>query len=530
MQRLENGEIDLDSIPLDDEATFKELCAGNSVGVFQLESPGMRDMMLSLQPNSIEDIMALISLYRPGPLDSGLDTVYINRKHGREKVSFEHPALEHVLGGTYGVMIYQEDVLNVCKILAGFDAGEADDLRKVMGKKLMDKVKEYEGKFVEGCKATNNVPEVLSRKIYRDIEKFAGYAFNRAHAASYAMVSYLTAYFKTHYPAEYMAGLLTSITDDNERLPLYLAETKRLGIEVLPPSVLWSEGEFKVIEDGVVRFGLVGISGIGPAIVNQIVQYRSKKENTVGSVFGWMRDTSVEVLNKATLEHLIRSGAMDELVDVPKRSMSQTEIMNLLSLEHHEVGVYLTLHPLDNVAYLLEAQVSHSVADLEGCSDGERVTVGGIVTKVTSRQTKRGDTMYTLSFEDMSSAIEVVVFPRDASRYKDKFHANEIVIIDARVAKESEESAVKLFFMDMSTPDLPDTGLGKPIVLEFNRRPNALAVESISKLINDHPGDSPVLLKFTEGPHCMVFKFNKTIDSEAEEIVKNLGDLLDEPF
>jgi DNA polymerase-3 subunit alpha len=527
MERLANGEIDLESIPLDDEATYRELCAGHSVGVFQMESAGMREMMIALQPNSIEDIMALISLYRPGPLDSGVDKKYIARKHGREKVTFEHPALEEILADSYGIMLYQEDVLNVAKTLAGFTVGEADDLRKVMGKKLMDQVKKYEKPFVDGCKQTHNVPESLAKKIYGDIAKYAGYAFNRAHAASYGMVSYLTAYFKTHYPAEYMAGLLTSVTTNPEKLPLYLAETKRLGIEVLPPSVLWSEGEFKVVKDGVVRFGLIGVSGIGPAIVNQMINFRDRTQN---SIYGWMRTTSVEVLNKATLEHLVRSGALDELVDVPRRGMTQLETMNMLAMEHHECGVYLTVHPLENVAYILEGLATHNVADLETCSDGEKVKVGGIINRVTKKQTKRGDTMYMLGFEDMTAAIEVLVFPKDASRYKDQFRANEIILMDARVSKDSDDAAVQLFFADMSVPDLPQDGLGKPVMLHFERRPNALAVETISKLIEDHPGDSPVLLRFNEGPHCMVFKFNKTIDPDAEKQLVTLGELLDEPF
>lgn len=537
--RLSNGEIDIDRIPLDDEATYQELCKGNSIGVFQLESPGMRQMMLAVKPNRIEDIMALISLYRPGPLDSGLDKKYINRKHGREPVSFEHPALEGVLGDTYGVMLYQEDVLNVAKTLAGFDAGEADDLRKVMGKKLMDKVALYRDKFVQGCTNTHNVPPALSNKVYSDIEKFAGYAFNRAHAASYAMVSYITAYLKTHYPAEYMAASLSSImgsSSDKERLPLYLGEIKRLGINVLPPSINESTGAFDVIDDTTVRFGLNAVSGIGPSIVNSIISYRERVTSPYGSLFEWMRESNPEVLNKATIEHLIRSGALDELVpDMPPKNLTHDETMELLGFERHEIGVYLTKHPLDSVAYMLDEQTTRSVLDLELSADGELVTIGGVLSTVVAKQTKRGELMYNLQLEDLTGVVEVLVFPREAKKREGEFEVGDIVLLDGRVAREGdgEEEAVKIkiFFTDMTKPDIPEGTMGRPVVLKFENRPDLATVKDLSKLMVNNPGDSPVYLEFWEGPHRISFRFNWSVDLEIEERLRELGEILDDqPF
>ena len=224
VKKTKNIEIDVDKVPLDDKTTFDELCKGNAIGVFQLESSGMRQLMVQLQPQNIQDIMALISLYRPGPMGSGMDKLYIDRKHGRSRISYDHPNLEKVLGPSLGIMLYQEDVLGVSRELAGFSSAEADDLRKVIGKKQMDKIALFREKFVEGCIKTSNISQDKANKIYSDIEYFGGYGFNRAHAASYAMISYITAYLKTNYQVEYMAALMSSVVGNKDKQSLYLSK------------------------------------------------------------------------------------------------------------------------------------------------------------------------------------------------------------------------------------------------------------------------------------------------------------------
>jgi DNA polymerase III subunit alpha len=256
-------DLDVDTIPEGDPKTFEQLKLGHTSGVFQIESGGMTNMTRDIQPNSIEDIMAIMSLYRPGPMGSDMDKMFINRRHGRAEVIYFHPSLIEVMERSLGIMLYQEDVLAVARILAGFTAAEADDLRKAIGKKLMDKIGLYRSKFVEGCKKTHNVSSQHANKIYSDIEYFGGYGFGLAHAASYAMLGYVTAYLKAHYPKEYMAALMTSVSDNELKMTAYLNECRRMGIPVHAPSISKSESEFSFDDEDGIVFGLSAIKGIG---------------------------------------------------------------------------------------------------------------------------------------------------------------------------------------------------------------------------------------------------------------------------
>jgi len=268
-------DLDIDKIPLDDKSTYAELCKGNAIGVFQLESSGMRELMVQLQPQNIEDIMVL----------------------------------------------YQEDVLGVSRELAGFSSAEADDLRKVIGKKLMDKIALFRQKFVDGCVATSGLSKDKANKIYSDIEYFGGYGFNRAHAASYAMISYITAYLKTNYRSEYMAALLTSVAGNKDKLSLYLSDCRKVGIEVLPPSINSSQEDFTVLNDSQIVFGLSAINGIGYAVSEAILSNRNESKPYT-SMHDFLRRTNVAVLKKSTMEHLAASGAFDELITDVEEELS----------------------------------------------------------------------------------------------------------------------------------------------------------------------------------------------------------------
>ena len=525
--RSEGIEIEAYEVPLDDEQTFQALSDGTAVGVFQLESTGMRDVTAALQPDSIYDIMALISLYRPGPLGSGMHTMYINRKHGREKLNYPHPSLEEDLRDSRGIMLYQEDVLNVITRLAGWSAGEADDLRRVIGKKKLDEVASYRPKFVEGCMKHSEVPQALAEKIFSEIEYFAGYGFNRAHAASYAMISYITAYLKAHYPVEYMCALMSSVTDKPDKLSLYLRETRRLGVEVQPPSINESMKDFSVVDEMRVRFGLGAVTGIGDAIIGAILSTRPPEG--FSTLYDFFRHVHTDALNKGTFEKMVRSGMLDELVGVVDVELSQEEKDDLLNMERIALGVYITEHPLDDVSYLLASQATTSVEGIQVMMDGEVVRVGGILTEVTRKTTKRGDPMYILGFEDLTGSIEVLVFPRDAKQWDGKFAVGDIILLDAKVSVEYNEDGVgnhRLFFSSMQVPDLPKDGRGKPIVLKFGEQPPFTVLETLEELIEGSRGNSPVYFEFPCDEHVVSLKFKVGASPEIEHALREVGEHL----
>ena len=337
VKKNKNIDIDVDTIPIDDQKTYDQLAKGNAVGVFQLESAGMRELMVQLQPRDIQDIMALISLYRPGPMGSGMDKLYINRKHGRSRVVYDHPKLEKVLGPSLGIMLYQEDVLGVSRELAGFSSAEADDLRKAIGKKQMDKISLFRKKFVDGCVNVSGISEDKANKIYSDIEYFGGYGFNRAHAASYAMISYVTAYLKTNFTAEYMAALMSSVVGNKDKQSLYLSDCRKLGIKVRTPSINKSGKDFNVLDDHNIIFGLSAISGIGDSIAEAIINCRDENKPYV-NMYDFFRRCDSSILKKSTLEHLTYSGAIDELIYVDEElDINRQNELGILEKEKEEL-------------------------------------------------------------------------------------------------------------------------------------------------------------------------------------------------
>lgn len=513
-------DLDLNAISLDDPSVYQQLKVGASIGTFQMEGSGMREMMLSLQPNSIEDIMALISLYRPGPMGSKMDELYIARKHGKERIKSLHPKLDQILEATYQIMLYQEDVLAVARHLAGFSAGEADDLRKAIGKKEMDKIGLFREKFVQGC---DEADESLANTIYSQIEYFGGYGFNRAHAASYAMVSYVTAFLKTHYPVEYMAALLSSVADNKDKAALYLNECRRMGLVVHPPSINHSENEFKVISEKEILFGLGSINGIGGAIVEEIL---STKRNYT-SVYDFCRRCSPKLLHKSTLEHLAGSGAMDELIpEQPEQLMSRVQKTELLDREKDELSLYVTDHPLLGVWHMLEAEVTSNIADISFLNLGEQVVLAGFISSLKRLTTKRGANMARLSLEDMTGSIDVLVFPNCYPRCSDKLGENNIVFIDGRIKQEGDDEnpVFKLYASDVRLPVLPEYSTKKPMVFRCDYRPSGDIIDQINQLIEDIPGSSPVHLEYLEGKHLFSVKFKKPTSETMESKIKDILD------
>lgn len=524
-----NRDIDVvvDNIPLDDSTTYAELCRGNAIGVFQLESSGMRELMVQMQPHNIEDIMALISLYRPGPMGSGMDKLYINRKHGYSKVEYDHPSLEKVLGPSLGIMLYQEDVLGVARELAGFSSAEADDLRKVIGKKLMDKIALFRGKFVKGCIEHSGLSEEKANKIYSDIEYFGGYGFNRAHAASYAMISYITAYLKANFTSEYMAALLTSVAGNKDKLALYLADCRKLGIKVLPPSINNSTEDFGVIDNDTIIFGLAAINGIGYAVSEAILSCRDAKSPYV-SMHDFLRRTNPSVLKKSTLEHLAASGAFDELIEKTlDDDFGRRTELSILEREKEELGIYVSKNPVDGIWDLLSDHISHEIIELPDTSVGSRVSVAGIISSSKKIMTKKGSRMYKFNVQDISSDIEVIVFPRESRNFDDDFFTDgEVIKITGTINKEGDEenSTSKIILNSCEKLDLSHFSGGTPIYLKSNKSINNKIIEKINDIINSNKGGSYVFVEVEEGSQKIKFKFNNTtsitVRDSLQEIIK----------
>lgn len=521
-------EIDIDKIPLDNKATFNELCKGNCAGVFQLESSGMRQLMVQLQPQNIEDIMALISLYRPGPMGSGMDKLYIDRKHGKSKVFYDHPKLEKVLGQSLGIMLYQEDVLAVARELAGFSSAEADDLRKVIGKKLMDKIALFRAKFVEGCVKNSGMLPEKANKIYSDIEYFGGYGFNRAHAASYAMISYTTAYLKTNYTTEYMAALMSSVVGNKDKQSFYLTDCRRLGLEVMPPSINMSGVDFDVIEENKIIFGLSAIDGIGNTIAETIVQSKDI-DNPYINIYDFFRRCDPSILKKSTLEHLSAAGAFDELIEEESSiEISRRIELEILEKEKEELGIYVSNHPVMGIWDIISNQISNEIIDLGDLDSGTQVKIGGIINSLKKITTKKGEKMYKLQLEDITSSIEVLVFPRVAKTLSENYlSTGDILLINGTLNKESDEenSIVKLFYNSSDKVDTKIFHGGKPIIFKLNNLISQVTLEKIYDIIFSNKGNRPVFLETKDKNHKYTYKFDSLSSIKIVPIIEQILEL-----
>jgi DNA polymerase III subunit alpha len=527
IEKTKGISLDIEKIPLDDTKTFEELCKGNCIGVFQLESAGMRQLMIQLQPQNIEDIMALISLYRPGPMGSGMDKLYIDRKHGRSKISYDHPKLENVLGPSLGIMLYQEDVLGVARELAGFSSAEADDLRKVIGKKLMDKIALFRKKFVDGCVATSGITEDKANKIYSDIEYFGGYGFNRAHAASYAMISYTTAYLKSNYMVEYMAALMSSVVGNKDKQALYLSDCRKLGIDVLPPSINKSGIDFEVANDSSIVFGLSAIDGIGLTIAESIVEARDLKEPYV-NIYDFYRRCDPVTLKKSTLEHLAAAGALDELIDDNDIEISRRIELEILEKEKAELGMYITNHPVMGIWDVISNQITSEIIDLGSYDSGTPVKIGGIINSVKKMTTKKGDKMFKLDLEDISSNVEVIVFPRAAKEISNEyFNVGDILIISGNLNKENDEenSITKIFYNSSEKIDQKIFTGGKPIIFVPTNNISKVTLDSVYDIISNNKGNRPVFLEMSDNKHKFIYKFDTLASTKIVPIVEKILEL-----
>ncbi len=463
---------DIEKLPLDDAASYQVLQDAHTTGVFQLESTGMKRYLKQLKPTVFEDIIAMVALYRPGPMEYIPD--FIAGKHGTREVKYLHPKLEPILKNTYGVAVYQEQLMQIARDLAGFSLGEADVLRKAVGKKIKELVDGQRVKFVEGCEQTG-VGRAIGEKVFAFIEPFAGYGFNRSHAACYALIGYQTAYLKAHFPAEFMAALLTSDQGDTDRIAIEVREAREIGIDVLPPDVNESFDTFAVIksDDGKehIRFGLNAIKNVGTVAAEEIVKER-KRGGKFPSLENFMERVQAKDLNKRTIEALAKVGAFDSLSErkivldnldaiithgkelrnlrethgqslfgdmplpamkIPMKTSAHSTKPERLAWEKELLGLYVTDHPMTEfTAYLKQAATE--IGQLEKVPDGKRVTIGGVITSARRSLSKSGQPLYFVTLEDMSGRIDILVFGKNAERLAGLLVEDQIVMIDLKVA------------------------------------------------------------------------------------------------
>jgi DNA polymerase-3 subunit alpha len=486
MVRQNRGvQVDLDTLPLDDEATYGLFARGETTAIFQFESHGMRDILRRYQPTRLEDLTALNALYRPGPIQGGMIDDFINRKHGKKRVTYDLPELKEILEETYGVILYQEQVMQIANRLAGFSLGEADILRRAMGKKNREEMAAQREKFLTGC-AARKVPPKKAEKIFDLMAEFAGYGFNKSHSFAYALLAYQTAYLKTHYPVEFMASLLTSETGNTEKVVKYINEARSMGITVLPPDVNSSALDFTPVGESI-RFGLQAIKNVGENTVKGILEARAELGRFT-SIYQFCDHVDTRLLNRRVLESLIKSGAMDTLgarrsqifavidrameraqrrqrekssgqhglfggaaaaaapADEPLPDLEEWLEHEMLAAEFATVGFYISGHPLSKYAAKLAELGTIDLAAVEGRKNGEEITVAGIVVAMRSMRSRKGDRWGILTLQDMTGVLEVLTFPESFARLEAVFKSNAPLVLKGRV--NVEEAGTRLAVMD----------------------------------------------------------------------------------
>jgi DNA polymerase-3 subunit alpha len=477
------GSLEMSRIELREKSVFDLMSGGNTTGVFQLESSGFKDLLRKLKPDCVEDVIAAVALYRPGPLQSGMVDSFIRRKHGEESVAYPHPALEETLAETYGVMVYQEQVMQAASVLAGFSLGQADILRRAMGKKKPEEMAKQRGLFCDGA-TKRGVDANQAGEIFDTIEKFAGYGFNKSHSAAYGMISYQTAWLKTMYPVEFMAALLTCDGDNTDKVVRFIAEARSLDITVLPPSVNQSELDFAVA-DGAIRFGLGAIKGVGTGAVEAIIAAR-EESGLFDSLFDFCERVDLRRCNKRVMEALVKCGAFDDF-DATRASIftaiesaverggrlqqdrlvGQTNLFGALettptgetkkrpypdveewpeklclSYEKECLGFYVSGHPLDRYVYDIQRIRCTPLANIPSCAHRTSITVAGVVTAVRERTTREGKSrMAFVSIEDLTGRAEVVVFSKLYETAEALIKGDEPLILQAMASHEGDGEA-----------------------------------------------------------------------------------------
>ena len=522
-------DLDVDAIPLVDEKTSQMLCNGDTGAVFQMESAGMTNLVKDLQPKGFVDLIPTVALYRPGPLGSGMVTDFIDGLHGKKEVVYMHPLLEPILKETFGVVLYQEQVMQIVQVLAGFSLGQADLLRRAMGKKKHELLMAQKEIFIQGC-AKNGLETSLANHIFDLLTHFADYGFNKSHSAAYGLLAWQTAYLKAHYPVEFMAGVLTSIMDKTDKIPVYIQLCRQMGIKILPPDINSSAATFG-IEDGAIRFGLAAVRNVGENAIVSMERVRVEG-GKFRSLVDFCARVDMRAVNKRALESLIKCGAFDSIgternqllasldaamQDAARRQRdvlsgqgglfgeeTMEEVQQIavsadvppstarerLTWEKEATGFYITGHPLDDYSDTLSALLSIGEIPNTVRKDRQLVRIGGILTSTKRFTTKKGDTMLFAELEDFSGKIEVTVFPRVFYAHVSALEPDAIIVVEGRVDTTGEEPkllAEEIWRMNEYRSSfylIPQTNV--------DRRTLWTAMQEIFAA---HPGDHPVYVQ-----------------------------------
>ena len=545
IERTRGMTVDVDAIPLDNDATFKMLQEGDTIGVFQLENPQVRSLVRSLAPTAFDDICALVALYRPGPMAANMHHDYADRKNGRRAVRYFHDDATDILADTYGLMIYQESVMRVAQRFAGYSLAEADSLRKAMGKKIREAMAAEEEKFVAGVVA-QGYEEGLGTELFKIIAQFADYAFNKSHSYGYGLVAYQTAYLKANYPVEYLASLLTSVKSKLENASVYLNECRLRGIEVQVPDINRSASDFTPVPHdnplgaangpGRIVYGLSAVRNVGEGVVERVITER-EANGPYGSFVEFVERVDLEVLNKRTIESLIKAGAFDSLdhprkgllnvhetiidMTVRKRREHEAGVMSLfgenseapsfddrppigdveyermqkLAYEKEMLGLYISDHPLKGMEARVRRLADCTIGDLaSGAANGDGAgfwSVGGVITSVQRRWTRKGELMATFALEDLEDKIDVLVFPRAMSEHGPKLADDAVVVVRGRL--DTREDTLRFFANEIhlveSAEEDPPLRVNLPLAYQNDRQ-----LRELKSVLRAHPGGSPVEL------------------------------------
>ncbi|MCK0175153.1 DNA polymerase III subunit alpha [Mycolicibacterium sp. F2034L] len=552
-------DLDLEALPLDDPKAYELLGRGDTLGVFQLDGGPMRDLLRRMQPTEFNDIVAVLALYRPGPMGMNAHNDYADRKNGRQAIKPIHPELEEplkeILSETYGLIVYQEQIMFIAQKVASYTMGKADALRKAMGKKKLEVLEaEYKG-FHEGMTA-NGFSEKAVKALWDTILPFAGYAFNKSHAAGYGLVSYWTAYLKANFPAEYMAGLLTSVGDDKDKAAVYLADCRRLGITVLPPDVNESVQNFASVGNDI-RFGLGAVRNVGANVVASLVNTRTERGKYT-DFSDYLNKIDIAACNKKVTESLIKAGAFDSLGHPRKglflvhtdavdsvlgtkkaEAMGQFDLFGAadgsgadlgdsvftikvpdeewedkhkLALEREMLGLYVSGHPLNGVAHLLAAQVDTQIpAILDGDVANEaQVLVGGILASVNRRVNKNGLPWASAQLEDLTGGIEVLFFPQTYSLFGAEIADDVVVLVKAKVA--ARDDRIALIAHELIVPDFSNAQVDRPLAVSLPTRQCTIdKVSALKQVLANHPGTSQVHLRLISGERITTLELDQAL-------------------
>jgi DNA polymerase-3 subunit alpha len=542
--------VDIDKIPLDDPKTAVMLSNGETAGVFQVESSGMTNLVKELRPEQFEDLIPLVALYRPGPLGSGMVTDFINGRRGRKKVTYLHPLLEPILKDTFGVILYQEQVMQIASVLAGFSLGQADLLRRAMGKKKHEVLAAQREGFMQGA-AARGVDAGLAEEIFNLMAHFADYGFNKSHSAAYALVTYQTAYLKANYPQEFMAALLTSVMGTNDKIGFYIEECRRMGIAVLPPDINASSAGF-IVDGNAIRFGLAGVKNVGEGAIANIVSVRDSC-GKFSSLVDFCSRVDMRLVNKRVIESLIKCGAFDstgwrraqllavleqavdvaacnqrdlasgqiglfsdescaEANDIPMPNIDELPIEQVLAMEKEITGFYITGHPLDK--YRSKMQQYTAIGQLaEGnYTDGQTVKIAGLVGNAKRITTKSGDMMCFINLEDFTEQVEVIVFPRTFDKVSRLIMPDMPIVVTGRL--NIGEENVKVIAADIKELD----AVGEIRLKMRNHQENPETFEELRKVFLKYHGSTVVYLQMVDKRRVVKIDRQYWLEPTAEAV------------